>query len=99
MTLILTACRDTLEPRLLAAAPELATLALLDDVLVVCKCALFAEHPTLSHELRSDPESRSLREARRLLDATDRAHRAVARYRAAVLDSLAPPPDEDRLPF
>jgi hypothetical protein len=92
------ACRDTLEPRLLASAPELASLALLDDALVICAAALFAEHPTLGHELR--PEPASLREARRLLAESDRLARAVARYRRAVLAAIAPnPTDHDHLPF
>ena len=50
--------------RLLAAAPELATLALLETALTVCTAALLAEHPTLGHDLRPDPEPPSLREAR-----------------------------------
>ena len=92
--------RDTLELRLLAAAPELATLALLDNALAVCATSLLAEHPTLRHELRPDPEPPSLREARRLVAATHRFHRAIARYRNAVLDVLVPPADDhDSWPF
>jgi hypothetical protein len=83
-----------LETRLLVAAPELATLMLLDSALSVCASALRAEHPTLDHQLRPDPQPLSLREARRLVAAAHRLRGAVARYRSAVLDSLVPPPDD-----
>jgi hypothetical protein len=87
-----------LERRLLAAAPELATLALLDTALDVCTTALLAEHPTLDHDLRHDPEPLSLREARRLIAAAHRLRCTVARYRNAVLDSLVPRRDDNE-PF
>ena len=87
-----------IERRLLAAAPELATLALLDAALVVCTTALLAEHPTLEHELRPDPEPLSLREARRLISAAHRLRGNVTRYRNAVFDCLVPPRDDDE-PF
>lgn len=100
MTLVRVALRDTLEPRLLASAPELAALALLDDALVIAAAALFAEHPTLGHELRPDAEPPSLRQARRILVESERLARAIARYRAAVLAAIAPPPaDHEPLPF
>jgi hypothetical protein len=83
-----------LEPRLLAAAPELASLALLESALTVCTSALRAEHPTLDHDLRPDPEPPSLREARRLIAAAYRLHSTVARYRNAVIDCLDPLPDD-----
>ncbi len=83
-----------LELRLLAAAPELAALALLDSALTVCATALRAEHPTLDHELRPDPEPPSLREARRLIAAAYRLRSNLARYRNAVIDGLAPLPDD-----
>ena len=87
-----------LERRLLAAAPELATLALLDAALDVCTTALLAEHPTLDHDLRPDPEPLSLREARRLIAAAHRLRCAVTRYRNAVVVSLVPRRD-DTEPF
>lgn len=83
-----------LDLRLLAAAPELATLALLESALTVCTTALLAEHPTLNHDLRPEPEPPSLREARRLLAAAHRLRCVVPRYRAAVLDALLPPRDD-----
>ena len=82
--------------RLPAAAPELATLALLDITLDVCTTALLAEHPTLDHDLRPDPEPLSLREARRLIAAAHRLRCTVVNYRNAVLDSLVPRRDEQR---
>ena len=88
-----------LERRLLAAAPELATLALLDTALDVCTVALLAEHPTLDHDLRPDPEPPSLREARRLIAAANRCRGTVARYRSAVLGSLVPLRDDTADPF
>jgi hypothetical protein len=80
-----------LDLRLLVAAPELATLALLETALSVCTAALLAEHPTLDHDLRPDPEPPSLREARRLIAAARRLRGTVARYRDAVIDSLVVP--------
>ena len=83
-----------LDRRLLAAAPELATLALLDSALAICTTALRAEHPTLDHDLRHDPEPPSLREARRLIAAAKRCRCIVARYRDAVIDSIVPSRDD-----
>jgi hypothetical protein len=91
--------RCSVDLRLLAAAPELATLALLDHALAVCAASLLAEHPTLGHDLRPDPEPPSLREARRLLAAAQRFQIAITRYRSAVLDALLPDTDDDHLPF
>ena len=87
-----------LDNRLLAAAPELATLALLETALTVCTAALLAEHPTLGHDLRPDPEPPSLREARRPIAAAQRFRCTVARYRDAVIDSLVAP-HHDTDPF
>ena len=88
-----------IDRRLLAAAPELASLALLDTALAICTTALLAEHPTLDHDLRPDPEPPSLREARRLLAAVQRFRCTVARYRSAVIDSLATHRHHDADPF
>jgi hypothetical protein len=83
-----------LDHRLLAAAPELASLALLETALTICTAALLAEHPTLDHDLRADPELSSLREARRLIAAANRFRGTVARYREAVIRSLVPLRDD-----
>lgn len=84
--------------RLLAAAPELASLLLLESALTVCTAALLAEHPTLGHDLRPDPEPPSLREARRLIAAAHRLLGTATRYRDAVVDSLVKP-HRDSDPF
>lgn len=72
------------DPRLLAQAPELAALALLDVALELSVRALLAEHRTL--ELKEPArEPLSLRRAQRLLDAVYPLQRAVQRYREAVV--------------
>jgi hypothetical protein len=90
---------DALHPRLLAQAPELAALALLDVALAISVRALIAEHPTLELD-EPLPEPLSLRRARRLLGAIYPLQRAAHRYRAAVLAATtAPANDDDDLPF
>ena len=91
---------DALHPRLLAQAPELAALALLDVALAVSVRALLAEHPTLELD-EYGPEPLSLRRARRLLAAVYPLQRAAQRYRTAVLAAAAAPArkDDDDLPF
>jgi hypothetical protein len=88
------------DPRLLARAPELAALALLEVALTISVRALLAEHPTLElHE--PEPEPESLRRARRLLAAVYPLQRATHRYRLAALAALTVPAKEDNddLPF
>ena len=88
------------DPRLLAQAPELAALALLDVALAISIRALLAEHPTLElHE--PEPEPVSLRRARRLLAAIYPLQRATHRYRVAALSALTRPRKDrdDDLPF
>lgn len=89
-----------IDPRLLAQAPELAVLALLDVALAMSVRALLAEHATLElDDLGSEPVS--LLRARRLLAAIYPLQRATHRYRAAVLAALTVPAKEDDgdLPF
>lgn len=89
-----------LAPKLLAAAPELAALALLDRALAVAVRALLAEHPTLA--LLPEPgrvEATTVARARQLLAAIRPLRRAVACYRLAVRKSLLPHPADDDLPF
>jgi hypothetical protein len=88
------------DPPLLAQAPELAALALLDVALAISIRALLAEHPTLELD-EPGPEPASLRRARRLLAAVYPLQRATHRYRLAVLAALAVPAkkDDDDLPF
>ena len=91
--------QDALHPRLLAQAPELAALALLDVALAISVRALLAEHPTLEFD-EPLPEPLSLRRARRLLAAIYPLQRAAHRYRAAVLAAAAPVKEDDEdLPF
>jgi len=92
--------QDALHPRLLAQAPELAALALLDVALAISVRALLAEHPTLELD-EPGPEPVSLRRARRLLAAIYPLQRATHRYRAAALATLTVPAkeDDDDLPF
>ena len=80
---------DALDVRVLAQAPELSSIAALDELLVIVAHALEAEHPTLT---RNDPEPHreppTLREARRLVRDAHALRRRVARYRGAVLDAI-----------
>jgi hypothetical protein len=90
---------DALDPRLLAQAPELAALALLDVALAITVRALLAEHQTLEIE-ELLPEPLSLRRARRLFAAIYPPQRAAHRYCAAVLAAMAAPTnDDDDFPF
>ena len=87
------------DPRLLAQAPELAALALLDVALELSVRALLAEHPTL--ELKEPPlEPLSLRRAQRVLSAVFPLQRAVHRYRDVVVAATrATTKADDDLPF
>jgi hypothetical protein len=87
------------DPRLLAQAPELATLALLDVALELSVRALLAEHQTLElKEPGLGPSS--LRRAQRVLTAVCPLQRAVRRYREAVIAATrATTKQDDDLPF
>ena len=87
------------DPRLLAQAPELATLALLDVALELSVRALLAEHQTL--ELKEPVLGpSSLHRAQRVLTAVYPLQRAVRRYRDAVIAAArATTKDDDDLPF
>lgn len=91
-------------PDVLANAPELAALAVLENLLSVATQALVAEHSSLReqpwpHELHGEPVS--LREARRILRRITPLEAALVRYRIAVLDALPLPVGDDAsdLPF
>ena len=75
----------------LARAPELASLALVEQALHVSVLALVAEHPTLQNET-SPAEPCTLRRARRLITAVGTFQNALSRYRDAVYSALFPPP-------
>lgn len=87
------------DTRLLAQAPELAALALLDVALELSARALLAEHPTLGLN-ESGPDPVLLRRAQRLLNIVRPLQRAVRRYRAAVISvtGISKKVDDD-LPF
>jgi hypothetical protein len=95
--------QSSLDPRTLALAPELATLAALEKILFVATRALLAEHESLCDDdcSRRGTEPPTLREARRLLCRIHPLRNAIDRYQRAVLAELAPPPcridDEDIL--
>lgn len=93
--------RSSLSPRYLAAAPELAALAMLDRALVVAVRALSAEHPTLAdRHVPAQDEPHSLRQARLLVQTALTLRRALKRYRLAVRAALlAPDSETDDLPF
>jgi hypothetical protein len=95
--------QNPLDPRTLARAPELATLAALENILFVATRALIAEHESLCDDdcPQRGPEPPTLREARRLLCRFHPLRNAIARYQRAVLAALAPPPlaDDEDLPF
>jgi hypothetical protein len=88
----------TLRASCLRLAPELASLALLEDALRISLLALLAEHPTLAF-FPEPPEPPSLRRARHLLCAVRTLRRALDRYRASVHDALNYQPPPDTSPF
>ena len=75
----------------LSRAPELGSLALLEEALHISVLSLVAEHPTLQNDSGPD-EPASLRRARRLIASVDTFRNALAKYRAAVYRALCPPP-------
>ena len=80
-------------------APELAALTLVEGALHTALLALVAEHPTLQ-DFAAPGEPPSLRRARRLIAAAATLDRALARYRCAVYDAIAPLPSfHQDLPF
>ncbi len=89
------------DPELLAQAPEMAILRLLDEALDTACFALLAEHPSLLMEdaRRDDPPT--LRLAQRLMRRAALMERDLRSYAAAVDDALRPPSSDDLpdLPF
>jgi hypothetical protein len=87
------------DPRLLAQAPELAALALLDAALELSVRSLLAEHPTLGLN-EPGPDPVLLRRAQRVLNIISPLQRAVHRYRAAVITITGKSAKvDDDLPF
>src|SRR4051812_47152882 len=94
-----------LTPRVLAQAPELAVLAMLDEALHLTLLSLAAEHPTLDradHVLDRNPHrlATTLRLANRIVDRIENLRRLLDRYRAAVDDMLEQRANnDDEIPF
>ena len=84
----------------LLAAPELAILGALDQLLELVNFALVALHPELASEPSllhpRDPQA-ALAEA--IAEHSARLASAMTRYRAAVLAALHCPDTDDDLPF
>jgi len=80
----------------LAAAPELAVVAITEHALEVLDDALRVEHPTLDDDFApGDPPS--LCAAREITDCAEELRGRLRRYRTAVRAALSAP--EDDLPF
>lgn len=87
-------------PETLAAAPELAVLALLDETLRVMRAALLAAQPGLVGEPPAWRVDAALIAAQRLLRDTARLERSILSYRQCVLRVLHDESDRDAdLPF
>lgn len=86
-------------PAMLAGAPELAVLALLDETLRIMADTLLAAQPALIGDPPSWRVTAELLAAARLLRDATRLGRAVAHYRRSVLQTLLDAPDNDDLPF
>lgn len=82
---------------LLAAAPELAIVALVERAIELLDIAIRNEHPTLGDLHRPD-DPPSLRAARSLLRRAERTRPAIRAYALAVRRALALDPVDD-LPF
>ena len=82
-------------PETLAAAPELAVLALLDETLRVTRDALVAAQPGLVGEPPAWRVDVDLIAARRLLHEAAKLEQSIARYRRCVLRVLHDAPDRD----
>lgn len=94
-----------LTPRVLAQAPELGVLAMLEEAMHLALLTLIAEHPSLEngdHWLDGGPDAVAitLRLATRIVDRLQKMERLLGRYRDAVQDGLATQamPDDD-IPF
>jgi hypothetical protein len=74
-----------INPATLMEAPELAALAILDEVIAIASFALFAAHPRLSDEEPPDPDPPSVDVAAHLLDCLHCCRQASSRYRQRTL--------------
>ncbi len=84
----------------LIAAPELALLAALDQLLDLVNFTLVAIYPRLASELSLlHPSDSQVALAEQIVQHGARLTRAIARYRAATLAALHCPDTNDDLPF
>jgi hypothetical protein len=74
-----------INPATLMEAPELAALAILDEVIAIASFALFAAHPRLSDSEPPDPDPPSVDAAAHLLDCLHCCRQASERYRQRTL--------------
>lgn len=88
-------------PELLAQAPEMAILRVLDETLETARFALLAEHPSIITEDARRDDPATLRLARHMICRAAMMARDLRRYAAAVDDALGPPISDDvsELPF
>ena len=86
-------CRIT--PETLAAAPELAVLALLAETLHVTRDALLAAQPALVGEPPAWRVDVDLIAARHLLQDAAKLEHSIVRYRQCLLRVLHDAPDHD----
>jgi hypothetical protein len=84
----------------LIAAPELAILIALDQLLELVNCTLVSVHPGLASERsRLHPLDPQAALADQIVRHGARLATAMTRYRAAVLTALHRPDTDDDLPF
>lgn len=84
----------------LIAAPELALLAALDQLLDLVNLTLVAIYPRLASELSLlHPLDSQVVLAEQIVQHAARLAKAMARYRAATLATLHRPDTNDDLPF
>ncbi len=89
------------DPIIIAAAPELALLAVLDELVTMTLFALCAAHPGLAD---GDPDSReqedpAQRSARLLVRRLYACRSATSHYRRSTLRDLHDPRDDADVPF
>jgi hypothetical protein len=89
-----------INPATLMVAPELAALAILDEVIAIAAFALYAAHPRLGDPEPPDPDPPGAIAAGRLLDCLDRCRQQSARYRRrTLLELLEQARVDDDIPF
>ena len=88
-----------LTPVTLMLAPELAVLALLDEIVPIATYALHAAHPQLGDLNPLEPYPPDTKAARRLINCLHRCRWANSRYRHAALEKIPDQSDDNDIPF